>query len=102
MRLLAGQETFRAMSVPSVIKVTSLKPQLTQNCFSLYRGSHGVFLVYSIADRETFSQCSSWLTEVRNHVDENVPIMLIGNQIDRVAERAVETSEGQAFARKFD
>jgi len=76
----AGQETFRAMSVP------------------LYRGSNGVFLVYSIADRETFNQCSSWLTEVRRHVDENVPIMLIGNQIDRVAERAVETSDAQAFA----
>ncbi|KAF8602783.1 P-loop containing nucleoside triphosphate hydrolase protein [Ceratobasidium sp. AG-I] len=76
----AGQETFRAMSVP------------------LYRGSHGVFLVYSIADRETFNQCSGWLAEVRKHVDENVPVMLVGNQIDRVTERAVETSEAQAFA----
>lgn len=76
----AGQETFRAMSVP------------------LYRGSNGVFLVYSIADRETFNECASWLTEIRKHVDEHVPVMLIGNQIDRIAERAVETSDVQAFA----
>lgn len=76
----AGQETFRAMSVP------------------LYRGSNGVFLVYSIADRETFNQCTSWLEEVRKHVDEHVPIMLIGNQVDRGTERTVETSHAQAFA----
>ncbi|KAJ1309383.1 hypothetical protein OPQ81_006160 [Rhizoctonia solani] len=76
----AGQEAFRAMTKP------------------LYRGAHGVFLVYSIADAESFNNCPSWLTEIRAHVDENAPIMLIGNQIDRTEERAVETSDAQAFA----
>ncbi|KDN41194.1 hypothetical protein RSAG8_07608, partial [Rhizoctonia solani AG-8 WAC10335] len=78
----AGQETFRAMTKP------------------LYRGAHGVFLVYSIADAESFNNCSDWLTELRGHVDENVPIMLVGNQIDRAEGRAVETSDAQAFALK--
>lgn len=76
----AGQEAFRAM----------IKP--------LYRGANGVFLVYSIADAESFRKCTEWLTEIRENVDENVPIMLIGNQADRIAERAVEPSEAQAFA----
>ncbi|CAE6469371.1 unnamed protein product [Rhizoctonia solani] len=76
----AGQEAFRAM----------IKP--------LYRGAHGVFLVYSIADAESFDKCSEWLTEVREHVDEHVPIMLVGNQIDRTEERAVGTSDAQTFA----
>ncbi|CUA71912.1 Ras-related protein Rab-11A [Rhizoctonia solani] len=76
----AGQETFRAMTKP------------------LYRGVHGVFLVYSIADAESFNNCLDWLNEIRGHVDEHVPIMLIGNQIDRIEERAVATSDGQAFA----
>ncbi|CAE6485691.1 unnamed protein product [Rhizoctonia solani] len=76
----AGQEAFRAMTKP------------------LYRGVHGVFLVYSIADAESFNNCPEWLTEIRAHVDENVPIMLIGNQIDRTEGRAVETSDAQAFA----
>ncbi|KAH7318814.1 P-loop containing nucleoside triphosphate hydrolase protein [Rhizoctonia solani] len=76
----AGQEAFRAMTKP------------------LYRGVHGVFLVYSIADAESFDNCLEWLTEIREHVDEHVPIMLIGNQVDRAEVRAVETSVAQAFA----
>ncbi|CCO32673.1 hypothetical protein BN14_06736 [Rhizoctonia solani AG-1 IB] len=76
----AGQEAFRAMTKP------------------LYRGAHGVFLVYSVADAESFDNCLEWLTEVRAHVDEHVPVMLIGNQIDRTGERAVETKNAQAFA----
>ncbi|CAE6377550.1 unnamed protein product [Rhizoctonia solani] len=80
----AGQEAFRAM----------IKP--------LYRGAHGVFLVYSIADAESFNSCLDWITEVRAHVDEHVPIMLIGNQVDRTGERAVETNDAQAFALEHD
>ncbi|KAB5592120.1 Ras small GTPase family Ras protein [Ceratobasidium theobromae] len=76
----AGQEAFRAMTKP------------------LYRGSNGVFLVYSVADAESFGKCTEWLTEVRGNIDEHVPIMLIGNQVDRSEDRAVETSEAQAFA----
>jgi GTPase SAR1 family protein len=56
--------------------------------------------VYSVADAESFDNCLEWLTEVRAHVDEHVPVMLIGNQIDRTGERAVETKNAQAFARK--
>ncbi|QRW26764.1 Ras domain-containing protein [Rhizoctonia solani] len=78
----AGQEAFRAMTKP------------------LYRGTHGVFLVYSIADTESFDKCLEWLTEVRAHVDENAPIILIGNQVDRTGERTVETNSARAFARK--
>jgi GTPase SAR1 family protein len=70
--------------------------------FSLYRGANGVFLVYSVADPGSFNQCASWLREVRNQVDDSVPIMLIGNQVDRVAERAVQTSDAEAFARKLN
>lgn len=76
----AGQEAFRAMTKP------------------LYRGANGVFLVYSIVDPESFNQCTGWLTEIRSNVDEGVPIMLVGNKIDQAAERAVQTSDAEAFA----
>lgn len=78
----AGQERFRALTT------------------SHYRGAHGVFLVYSIADAQSFHNCAEWLAEIREHVDENVSIMLIGSQVDRVTERAVEASKAQAFALK--
>lgn len=63
-----------------------------------YRGANGVLLVYSITDQDSFRSCTTWLAEIREHVDGNVPIMLIGNQIDRGEERVVNTSDGQAFA----
>lgn len=76
----AGQERFRSLTR------------------SHYRGANGVLLVYDITDRDSFLNCAEWLVEVRRHVGENVPIMLIGNQVDRITERAVDTNEAQAFA----
>ncbi|KAB5592119.1 Ras small GTPase family Ras protein [Ceratobasidium theobromae] len=76
----AGEESFRTMIRP------------------FYRDTNGVFLVYSIAERRSFEQCTSWVTELRRNVDENVPIMLIGNQVDRAAERAIRYDEARAFA----
>ncbi|GAB1517040.1 Rab GTPase ypt31 [Rhizoctonia solani] len=55
-----------------------------------------------IADTESFDKCLEWLTEVRAHVDENAPIMLIGNQVDRTGERTVETNSARAFALEHD
>ncbi|CAE6377533.1 unnamed protein product [Rhizoctonia solani] len=37
--------------------------------------------------------------EIRAQVDDSVPIMLIGNQIDLAASRTVNTDEGEKFAR---
>ncbi|ELU37223.1 Ras domain-containing protein [Rhizoctonia solani AG-1 IA] len=67
--------------------------------FSCNDQAVGVFIT-TIADTESFDKCLEWLTEVRAHVDENAPIMLIGNQVDRTGERTVETNSARAFARK--
>ncbi|KAB5592118.1 Ras-related protein Rab-11A [Ceratobasidium theobromae] len=63
-----------------------------------YRGTDGVILVYSVANRDTFNQCRGWLAELRRNLGELVPVMLIGNQIDLKEERAVEADEAQVFA----
>ncbi|KAG8790294.1 Ras- protein Rab-11A [Ceratobasidium sp. 428] len=76
----AGQERFRSLTR------------------SYYNKAQGVFLLYSVANSESFDRCMSWLTEIRANVDERVPIMLVGNQVDRTAERTVSTSQAQRFA----
>ncbi|KAG8695125.1 hypothetical protein FRC08_008028 [Ceratobasidium sp. 394] len=76
----AGQERFRAITR------------------SYYNKAQGAFLLYNIADLDSFNRCADWLAEIRAHVDERTPIMLIGNQIDRESERAVSTSQGQNLA----
>jgi Ras-related protein Rab-2A len=80
----AGQETFRSM-----VKV-------------FYKGSHAVFLVYSIANRKSFESLEAWLKEVREATSPDVLIFLVGNQKDREDMREVSTDAGREFTHKHD
>jgi Ras-related protein Rab-2A len=65
---------------------------------SYYRDVAGVFLVYDITNRDTFSRLSSWLDELRqNNSNRHITIMLVGTKIDLTHRRQVKTSEGQEF-----
>jgi small GTP-binding protein len=76
----AGQEKFRSIAK------------------SYFRHAVGVILVYDITDRKSFDDLSSWLNDVHQFSDPNASIALIGNKLDRAAERAVTTAEAQLFA----
>lgn len=76
----AGQESFRSITR------------------SYYRGAAGALLVYDITRRDTFQHLSRWLEEAKQHAQENMVILLIGNKNDLDHKRAVSTEEGQAFA----
>ncbi|KHN88530.1 Ras-related protein Rab-11A [Toxocara canis] len=67
----AGQERYRA--------ITS----------AYYRGAVGALLVYDIAKHE-----------LRDHADQNIVIMLVGNKSDLRHLRAVPTDEAKAYAEK--
>ena len=60
----AGQERYRAIT----------------NTY--YRQAIGVLLVYDISRRATFESISKWLQDVRDHADEKVAIILVGNKSD--------------------
>lgn len=76
----AGQESFRSITR------------------SYYRGAAGALLVYDITRRDTFEHLTSWLEDARQHSNQNMAIMLIGNKSDLEHRRAVSREEGQAFA----
>ena len=76
----AGQESFRSITR------------------SYYRGAAGALLVYDITRRDTFQHLTRWLEEAKQHAQENMVILLIGNKNDLDHKRAVSTEEGQAFA----
>jgi len=78
----AGSERFRTLSS------------------QFFRGTHGVFLVYDIADRESFTKLTNWLTDARNNTTEDVEIVLVGNKLDLVESRAVSLEEVTLFAEK--
>uniref|UniRef100_A0A2P2JLV5 GTP-binding family protein n=2 Tax=Rhizophora mucronata TaxID=61149 RepID=A0A2P2JLV5_RHIMU len=78
----AGQERYRA--------VTS----------AYYRGSVGAMLVYDITKRQSFDHVAKWLEELREHADNNIVVMLIGNKSDLRTLQAVPTEDAKEFAQK--
>mmetsp|Transcript_9071 Transcript_9071/g.25853 ORF Transcript_9071/g.25853 Transcript_9071/m.25853 type:complete len:216 (+) Transcript_9071:190-837(+) len=76
----AGQERYRA--------ITSV----------YYRGAVGALLVYDISRHATFENAERWLKELRDHADDNIVIMLVGNKSDLRHLREVSTEEAMAFA----
>ncbi|KAL4369660.1 hypothetical protein GQ457_05G028970 [Hibiscus cannabinus] len=63
-----------------------------------YRGALGALLVYDVTRHVTFESIKKWLKELRNHTDDNIVVMLVGNKSDLRHLRAISTEEGKAFA----
>ncbi|KAJ2802728.1 hypothetical protein H4R21_002308 [Coemansia helicoidea] len=80
----AGQERFRTLTS------------------SYYRGVHGVILVYDVSSRESFAHLDTWVEEVGAYcLDGDVVKMVVGNKIDKEAERQVSRQEGAEYARRL-
>lgn len=80
----AGQERYRA--------ITS----------AYYRKAVGALIVYDISKYITFENVERWLKEMRDHADNDIVIMLVGNKCDLRHLRAVPTEEAAEFAKKHD
>ena len=65
---------------------------------SYYRGAHGILLVYSVTDQESFDNVGRWISEIERVASEDVHMMLIGNNCDRTLDRVVTTEMGLALA----
>ncbi|KAH9625715.1 hypothetical protein KSS87_007911 [Heliosperma pusillum] len=78
----AGQERYRA--------ITS----------AYYRGAVGALLVYDVTRHITFENIERWLKELRDHTDNSIVIMLVGNKADLRHLRAVQTEDAKSFAEK--
>lgn len=57
-----------------------------------------MLLVYDITKRSSFDSLERWLTEVREHADQKIQIILVGNKNDLSGNRQISVSEGQKFA----
>eukprot|EP01056_Protomagalhaensia_sp_Gyna25_P005025 Protomagalhaensia_sp_Gyna_25__5024@NODE_559_length_3124_cov_119_624311_g434_i0_p2_GENE_NODE_559_length_3124_cov_119_624311_g434_i0NODE_559_length_3124_cov_119_624311_g434_i0_p2_ORF_typecomplete_len214_score24_45Ras/PF00071_22/5_9e65Roc/PF08477_13/1_3e29Arf/PF00025_21/5e19GTP_EFTU/PF00009_27/1_4e07SRPRB/PF09439_10/2_2e06MMR_HSR1/PF01926_23/1_7e06RsgA_GTPase/PF03193_16/0_019RsgA_GTPase/PF03193_16/0_21Gtr1_RagA/PF04670_12/6_8e06FeoB_N/PF02421_18/5e05AAA_22/PF13401_6/0_0019AAA_22/PF13401_6/2_5e03Sep len=80
----AGQERYRA--------ITSV----------YYRGALGALLVYDISKRQSFTNVDRWLRELRDHADQNIVILLVGNKSDLKHIRAVTQEEATSYAERED
>lgn len=67
---------------------------------SYYRDAAGALLVYDITRRESFIHLGRWLAEAQQFASPDIVITLVGNKADLEHRRAVEKSEGEAFAKE--
>ena len=80
----AGQERFRT--------VTS----------SYYRGAHGIMVVYSISDEESFHNIKKWLQEIDRYACEDVRKIIVGNMMDDKSKREVDYNAGLDLADRYN
>lgn len=76
----AGQERYRAV------------------VSAYYRGSAGTIVVYDITSEETFANVEKWVEEIREHVNADLPILIVGNKTDLEHIRKVTRDRGQKLA----
>lgn len=76
----AGQEKFRAISR------------------AYFRNAEGVLLVFSVTDRQSFSDVNGWLNDARSLCAQDANIIIIGNKTDLAENRLISTSEAAQYA----
>jgi Ras-related protein Rab-6A len=65
-----------------------------------FKGSHAVFIVFDITNRQTFDHIEQWYLDVMDETPD-VPCVLVGNKVDLVDDRVVSPEEGKAKAKQL-
>ncbi|XP_004438227.1 PREDICTED: ras-related protein Rab-26 [Ceratotherium simum simum] len=79
----AGQERFRSV---------------TQ---AYYRDAHALLLLYDVTNKASFDNIQAWLTEIQEHAQHNVVLMLLGNKVDSAQEHVVKREDGEKLAKEY-
>lgn len=58
---------------------------------SYYRGSDGIFLTFDLTSEDSFKALPKWIAEVKEKLEEKVPIFLLGNKKDLLDDSEIET-----------
>ena len=75
---------------------------ITKNYF---RNVEGIIIVYAVDMRESFDQLKDWINSIEANIDlksNNIPIIIIGNKIDKEEERDVNEDEAKNFAKNYN
>ena len=59
-----------------------------------------MFLVFDVTKLSSFGNIKTWIEELREHVNPNIVIMLVGNKTD-LDFRVVSTEMAESFASAF-
>jgi len=62
------------------------------------KGLNGVILVYEIVTKDTFDKIDFWFKQMKENLEENTPILLLGNKCDLTDKRVVSKEMGEKLA----
>ncbi|XP_010838122.1 PREDICTED: ras-related protein Rab-26, partial [Bison bison bison] len=79
----AGQERFRSVT------------------HAYYRDAHALLLLYDVTNKASFDSIQAWLTEIQEHAQDDVVLMLLGNKVDSAQERAVKREDAEKLAKDY-
>ena len=79
----AGQERYR-----------SLIPSFLNQC-------DGVILVFDLTSRESFLKIDDWIGLIKDRIEDNGRMLIIGNKSDLADKRKVSTEEAKAYCEKL-
>lgn len=75
----AGQEKFRSLTR------------------QYYRDSQGAIIVFDITKKTTFDSLQTWIDDIKDYSDKDIPIIIVGNKSDLIDEREVSENNINEF-----
>ena len=68
-----------------------------------YRNTSATLIVFSKSDRKTFDNLNSWVKDVKNNTEQEIPIFLIGNKCD-VEKNSIQVTreEGEEYMKQYN
>lgn len=64
---------------------------------SIYKGAHGVILLFDVHNRASFDSVDDWMKEIKGFAKDNCVIYLVGTKID-APHRVISSEQGQQMA----
>lgn len=56
-------------------------------------------VVYDCTDQDTFKKMNQWVSELKQYLPANIPIMIAGNKADLSQSKAIDDETAQNYAR---
>lgn len=67
-----------------------------------YNGVDAIILMYDITFANTYYNLNSWIKNIKLHVNNDVPIFLVGNKLDLEIHRKIEKKKMLNFSKKHN
>jgi Ras-related protein Rab-30 len=67
-----------------------------------YRRANAIIIVYDVSNQTSFDRLPDWLRELKQHINDKVVTILIGNKSDLTSSREIPYHIGEAFATRHN